>query len=192
MHSLWKTVSLRISESIFDKWALFAQQWVLSSTKTNIAWFFRDPFQSRVGTSKGWNVHSAAQHWICLGKMSVTKSFKKASCSNTKSINENKFQQVNNVSCRWRSQANYNCSLCFLLLLSHICASQGQVNRLLREWSVAREPCVCKVGACELTLWYFPFQQQQDRAPEVIPVLEPHWLLCEQSSSEEKILVQDY
>lgn len=156
--------------SSFDKWALFAQQWVLPLTKTKLTRILREPFQTTVGTRKGRNVHSGDQHWICLGKMSVTKSFKMASCSNTKSINENKFQQVNNAFCEWRNQGNYNCNLCFLLFfISYLC--HPRASKQLREWSVSREPCISKVGQSELTLWYFPFQQRQDRDPEIITIL---------------------
>lgn len=139
----------------------------------NRDWLLREPLQSIVDAlaRKGGNMHSSDHHCISSGKMSVTKPVKMASSSNTKAINENKFQPASNAFCGWRSQGNYNCNLCLLLFLSHIFAIQGQVNSLLREWSAAREPCISKVGPSELPQRCFPFQQQQDRDPEFIPTL---------------------
>lgn len=110
-------------------------------------------------------MHPGDHHCISFGKISVTKPVKMASSSKRKSINENKFQPQNNVFCGWRSQENYNCNLCFLLFLSHICVIQGQVNSLLGEWSAAREPYISKVGPRELPLWCFLCQRQQGRFP---------------------------
>lgn len=112
-----------------------------------------------------------------------------ASCSNTKSIKENKFQQVNNVFCGWRSQGNYSCNLCFLLfLISYLCHPRAskespQSDLLLESLALARWDQVSDI---------FHSNHSRTEILKSFPLFKVPLVTLEQNSDEEKILIQDY